>query len=134
MLVLVEPADGVDALGNLGEQVDDARPARWVEVGRNVALGLVDGVIDHRLEPDRLAVDGDPSSGGVDPRAELADDLAVDGDATLEDELLAAAARAQAGVGQHFLKPLLLVRLGIVVPCLNNRGFGRGVVAWCEPD
>ena len=100
--ILVEPADGVDPLGNLGEQVDDARTARRVEVGRNVALGLVDGVIDHRLELDRLAVDRDPGSRGIDPRAELADDLAVDGDAPLEDELLTAAARAQPACASTF--------------------------------
>ena len=48
--ILVETADGVDPLRNLGEKVDDARTARGVDVGRNVALGFVHGVIDIGLE------------------------------------------------------------------------------------
>ena len=36
----------------------------------------------------------------------------VGGNSPLKDELLAAAARAQAGVCEHFLEPIVLVRLG----------------------
>jgi hypothetical protein len=85
----VQTADSVDALGKLGEEVDHARTARGVEIGRDVSLGLVDGVIHDRLEPDRLAVDRDPCVCGVDARAKLPDNLPVHGDPPLEDELFA---------------------------------------------
>jgi hypothetical protein len=111
--VLVEAADGVDPLGDFGKQVDDPRTAGRVEGGRDITLGFIDGVIDHRLLLDRLAVDCDPSTRGIDPRAEDADDLAVDGDSTLEDQLLTGAAGAEPGVGQDFLKSLGCARFGI---------------------
>ncbi len=126
---LVEPADGVDSFGNLGQQIDDASGARWVGVGRNVAFGLVDGIVHHRLEPDRLAVNRDPGLGGVDPSAKLADDLAVDGDPALEDELLAPAARAEAGMRQHFLEPIVLVRIGGST-VLEQARLRHGLVPW----
>ncbi len=53
---------------------------------------------------------------GIDPRAEDADDFAVDGDSTLKDQLLTGAARAEPGVGQDFLKSLGRARLGIGEP------------------
>ena len=56
---------------------------------------------------------------GIDPRAELADDLAVDGDPPLDDVFLALPARAQARMGQDLLKPLGLAR-----PRLEGRGNG----------
>ena len=71
----------------------------------HVTLGLVDGEIDNLLQPDRFAVDGD-SGRGVNPGAELADDLAVHGDPPLEDQLLAAATRAQPRLRQDLLDPL----------------------------
>ena len=44
--VLVEPAHGVDPLGDLGHQVDGARPAGGVAVGAQVAARFVDEPID----------------------------------------------------------------------------------------
>jgi hypothetical protein len=87
--IFVQTADSVDALGKLGEEVDNPRTACGVEIGRDISLGFVDGVIHDRLEADRLAVDCDPRLRGVYPSAELPDSLAIDGDPPLEDELLA---------------------------------------------
>src|SRR5262249_25505958 len=104
--LLVEPADGVDTLGDLRQQVDDPGLARGVAIGRNVALGLVDGVIDAPLGVDLLAVDGDLLLVRVDAGAQLADDLVVDGDAALEDQLLARPPRPDPGVREDLLEPL----------------------------
>ena len=127
--VLVEPADGVDPLGDLGEQVDHAGPARGVVVGRDVALGLVHGVVDHLLELDPLAVDGDGRLLGIDPRAQLADDLAVDRDPPLEDVLLAVPARAEPGMRRIFWSRSGLPEPGskAVCPFLSDFGLGMGL-------
>ena len=106
--VLIKPADGVNSFGNFGEEIDDARPTCGVEVCRDVALRLIHGEVDHRLEADRFAVDSDARTGGVDPSAELADDFSVDRNAPLFDQIFAASARAETGVRQHFLNPLAL--------------------------
>ena len=103
--LLVEPADRVDALGDLREQVDDQGLAGGVVVGRDVTLGLVDGVIDVPLGVDLLAVDGDDLVLRVDLGPQLPDGLAVDRDSALEDQLLAGAARADPGVGENLLEP-----------------------------
>jgi hypothetical protein len=52
---------------------------------------------------DGLAVDGEPLFLGIDLRAELANDGAVDADAAGSDEFLAMPPRADAGVGQDLL-------------------------------
>ncbi len=54
---LVEPADGVDALGDLGQEIENAGATGWVVVGGDVALGLVDREIDGTLDLDLLAVE-----------------------------------------------------------------------------
>ena len=123
--VLIQPADRIDPLGDLGEEIDDPGPARRVEVGGHVTLGLVDGEVDDLLKPDRFAIDGDPGL-GVYPGAELADDLAIDGDTSLKDVFLAAAARAQTRLRQDLLKPLSCVSTGFVLES------GRGTT-WFRP-
>src|SRR5262249_29011128 len=55
----------------------------------------------------------------VDLGPELANDLSVDRDASLEDHLLTRAARANARMGQYFLQPLLETRFAA--------GFARGL-------
>jgi hypothetical protein len=74
---LIEPTDGVNPFGNFGEEIDDTRPAGGVQVSRHVALGLIDGEINHRLEADWFPVNSDAGTGGVNPNAQLADDLSV---------------------------------------------------------
>jgi len=102
--LLVEPADRVNPLGDLGEDVDDQGLARRVAVGRDVAFGLVDGVVNVSFGVDLLAVERDLLAARVDAGAEFADDLVVDRDPALEDEFLARPPRADAGVGQDLLK------------------------------
>jgi hypothetical protein len=88
---LVEASDGVDALGDLGQEIDDAWSAAGVVVGGDVALGLIDGVVDGDFEFDGDAIDGDFGLERIDLGAELLDGFAVDGDAALFDEFFAGA-------------------------------------------
>jgi hypothetical protein len=83
--ILVEAADCINALGQFWEEIDDAGSAGGIEIGGNIAFGLVNGEVHHRLEVDRFAVDGDARSSGVNPRAQLADNLSVDRNAPLPD-------------------------------------------------
>jgi hypothetical protein len=103
--VLVQPPDCVNPLGNLGQEVNNPRAPRGIEVGGYIPLGLVDGEIDGAFKPDGLAVDGDFRGCGIDARAELAHDLAIYRDATPEDQFLTTAPRAEPGVREDFLKP-----------------------------
>ncbi len=100
---LVESTDRVNAFGNLCEEINNAGPARRVGAGRDVSFRLVDRVIHHGLTADRFTVDRDSCSIGIDPSAELADDLSIDCNATLPDQLLTASTRAKTGMRQHFL-------------------------------
>ena len=59
LAVLVEPADGVDALIDVRDQVEGQRPAGGVVVGAEVAARLVDRPVDVLLGPDGMVVDGD---------------------------------------------------------------------------
>jgi len=85
---LVEPADGVDPLGDFRQEVEDARPSRRVVVRRDVALGLIDGEVDQAFLLDLLAIDRDGDPPEVDLGPEFLDDLTADGHAPLEDQLL----------------------------------------------
>lgn len=103
---LVEPADGIDALGNLGQDVDDARASGRVIIRGDVPFRLGDRVIDHPLEMDGLTVDGDLGLSRVHLGPELFDDFAVNRHSPLADDVLAGASRANTGVRQNFLQSL----------------------------
>ncbi len=103
---LVEPPDGVDALGDLGQEVEDPGPARGVVVGRDVSLGLVDREVDRPLQMDLLAVHRHGLAGGVDFGPEFLDDLATDRHPPLEDQFLARPTGTDAGMGEDLLEPL----------------------------
>jgi hypothetical protein len=96
---LVESTDRIDTLRNLREEIDNARSSCWIDVRRNIAFGLVDRVIDHRLDANRFAIHCDSSFIRVDSRTELADDLPVDGNSTLLDQDFTATPRANSGMG-----------------------------------
>jgi hypothetical protein len=122
---LVEPANRINPLGDLREQVDDPRASRGILIGRDVPLGLIDRVVDHPFEVDPLAIDRDLRTAGVNLAAELADDLTVHGDAALENHFLARAARANAGVRQHFLQPFHAAGSGLGRLSRPTRGLRR---------
>ncbi|SIN71420.1 hypothetical protein SAMN05444166_0354 [Singulisphaera sp. GP187] len=103
---LVEAADGIDALGHLGKDVDHPGAAGRVVIGGDVPLGLGDRVIDHPLEMDGLTVDGDLGLPRVHLGSELFDDLTVNRHPPLADDILAGASRADSGVRENFLQSL----------------------------
>ncbi|MFO0909391.1 MAG: hypothetical protein U0794_13740 [Isosphaeraceae bacterium] len=80
---------------------------------------------------DRFTIDGDLGASRVDLGSQLANDLAVDRDPSLENQLLAGATRPDAGVRQDLLKPILsrgrsasgrAGRIGASTRCLGFRG------------
>lgn len=85
----VEPADRHDALVDRHE-VHDGVAASLVRCRRDVAAGLVEQNIAPADGRDQLAVDLDLLGGGIDFAAKLGDDLAVNTDASFEDQLLGA--------------------------------------------
>ena len=89
--LFVESTHSVGALRNLGEKVDHPRFSRWVVIGGDIALGLMDCVIDVAFGVDLLAVERDLLLASVHFCTELAGHFAVDGDPTLRDQLLAGA-------------------------------------------
>ena len=93
----VEAADVEEPLLAVADVVLERDAAELVVHRRDDALGLVEGEVDAVLvEVDAHAVDVDDLGLRVDAHAQLGDDLAVDLDATLLDEVLADAARADA--------------------------------------
>ena len=76
LAVLVEPADGVDALADVRHQIDGPRPAAGIVVGAEVAARLVDQPVDELLAVQRLAIHAHGIA-GFDLRAQLADDAAI---------------------------------------------------------
>jgi hypothetical protein len=56
--------------------------------------------------PERLSVDLDPVLLGIDPRGKRVDRLAIHGDGSLENELLALATGGDARLGEDLLKPI----------------------------
>ena len=90
----------------LRNQIDDAGPAAGVAVGRDHALGLVDCVVDAAAQIERLAIDANLLLFGIDAGAQLVHDLPIDLDAAGGDQLLALAAAAKPGGGQHLLQSL----------------------------
>jgi hypothetical protein len=109
---LVEPADRVDPLGDLGQEVEDPRAARGVVVGRDVPFGFVDCEVDRTFDLHLLPVDRHRRFGRVDLGAQLANHLAAGRDAPLEDQLLAGPPRPDARMGENFLKSLRTRRVG----------------------
>jgi hypothetical protein len=87
--VFVQAADGVHALRDgARDQVDHTWPTRRVIRRRDVPLRFRDGQIDQPLALHGCPIDLDLRR-RLDLRAELSDRLAIDGDAALEDQLLA---------------------------------------------
>jgi hypothetical protein len=103
---LVEPADRIHALGDLRQQVDDARLSGRVVVGRDVTLRLVDRDVDRFLAMDHLPVEGNLRLARINLGPQLSNDRSVDGNAALENQFLTSPARADACVREDLLKAL----------------------------
>ena len=102
---VVEAADGIDAGGEIAEELHDGGTSFGIVDGGNVAFGFIQHEIDRRLDGlDGFAVNGDGVGVGIGFGAEFGDDLAVDGDAAGGDEFLGFAARGNAGGGEDFLE------------------------------
>jgi hypothetical protein len=104
--ILVEPADGKEAVWSLGDEIGDAGGAVFGAGGGDVSAGLVDEVVDELFGLDGPSVAGDLVAVGVEAEAELGDDASVDADAAFEDDLLAVAAASDAGGGEELMESL----------------------------
>ena len=102
--VLVEPADGVDALRHMRHEIDGARPAGGIVIGAEVAARLVDEPVDRPLDMQRLAIDGDGLFARLDLRAEFAHHLSIDRDTAAHDQFFTVAPGADARVCQKFIE------------------------------
>lgn len=105
--VVVQPADGVDVLAHLGQQIEDRRPVLGVLPRRHVAAGLVEQ--DVAVAPrhaDALAVDADVVAERVGPRAQLEHGGAVHRHAAAGDEGLRRAPRRDSGGGEDLLQAI----------------------------
>ena len=102
---VIEAAYGIEALGLVAHELHDGGAAFGIADRGDIAFGLVQQEIDETLcRLERLAIDGDGVRAWIGFGAELGDDLAVDGDATREDELFSFAAGGEAGGGEEFLE------------------------------
>src|SRR5690606_15975088 len=97
----------------LGNQVINGRPTLRIGARGNVTPRLVEREPDRPGQSDGPSVHVDPIPLGIDARAQLGDDLAVDAHAALPDHLLGRAPRGDAGAGEEFLEPH---RTGHVAP------------------
>ena len=86
--VLIEPAHRVNALIDMGYQIDGPGPARRIEVGAQVAARLVDHPPDGLFAVNLLAVDED-LAGVVNLGAQFAHHGTVDGHMAAGDEFVA---------------------------------------------
>ena len=91
--IVIETADRIEVVPLAGEQFVNGGAVEFVLAGANAAAGFVEGDVELAFGADGLAIDGDFVVERIDFGAELADDLAVDFDAAIEDELFAGATR-----------------------------------------
>src|SRR5262249_1543328 len=101
--VLIEPADGIDALGHLRHQVDGEGTASRIIVGAEVAARLVHKPVDGWFGLDGLGIDANVLP-RLDLRAQVAHSPAVGRHAPGGDEFIAVSPRADAGMGQDFVE------------------------------
>ena len=100
--VAVQAADRVDALPDIDE-IHHGPPVPLVTDRGDVSRRLVEDDRPVPLRPDLLAIDPNHGPDGVDPRPQLGDALAIDGDAALDDQRLGVATRTAASRGHHAL-------------------------------
>ena len=104
LAVGVEPADGEEVPPVCRQQVEHRPAIVRVVAGAEKLRGLVEGDEPLGPGPDRAAVERHFVPGGINLRAKQLDDLAIDGDATGEDQLFAFTAGSHSGLGEKFLQ------------------------------
>lgn len=103
--MIIEAADGVDALPDAAQMLNDSGAALGIVHGRHHAVGLVHGQIEKLAGGvEELAVDLDVIGGEVGLGAKLGDGFAVDADTAFEDHFLGVAAAGDAGLGDDLLE------------------------------
>jgi hypothetical protein len=68
---LIQPADGIDALFDVRQQVDGTGTAAGIAVRAEMTDRLVHDPVNELLRPDRVVIDGNLVGCGVDPEAEV---------------------------------------------------------------
>jgi len=103
--VVVQPANRVDVLAHVRQEVEHGRPVLRVLPRGHVPAGLVEqDVAAARRRAHALAVDADVVAVGVGPAAELGYRGAVHRHAAVEDQPLRRAPRRDAGGGEDLLE------------------------------
>ncbi len=105
--VEVEPPDRIYVFADAAQKIDHGRTPLRIGSRRHVPARLVEQQVAVMFRDFHTpAVDADVVARRVGFRAELADCLAVDGDASLEHQLLARAARGDARLRENLLETL----------------------------
>jgi hypothetical protein len=103
--VVIETADGIDALGQAAEKIPESLAAFGIGHSGDDFGRLVEHEIDATLVGfDKLAGGFDAVFGGVRFAAQFSDHLAVNTDLAADDELLGVAAGSDTGAGDNFLE------------------------------
>jgi len=87
----IESSDGIDALVHLDE-IHHCPPVSLVAHRGDVATRLIQQEVSRRLSAEQLTVNVDLTGAGIDLRAELRDDRAIDGNPASLNKLLGAPA------------------------------------------
>jgi hypothetical protein len=101
---LVQSANGEQSQFTRRHQVDCARPALGIAAGAQVAARLVQQEVSRRIAPHQLSVDAHFLLLRINARAQIADDLAVYADSSVDDVFFAFAARTESGRGEEPLE------------------------------
>ena len=99
----VEPPDRKEARPRVAHQIDDAAPARRIEIRADDALGLMEDPVLGPLGPQAFAVEADVLRLEIGLRAEFGDHSAVDRDAARGDDRFAGPPRGNPGARQNFM-------------------------------
>jgi hypothetical protein len=102
--VAVEPADGIDPLGNR-HQIHYRAAVALILGGGDVAARFVEQDVAWPLRLEQLAVDANSRASRIGLGAELGHDGAVDADAAGANQLFGGTARTDASRGEDSLQP-----------------------------
>ena len=103
--VLVEPTNGINALGDSRDQVNHLRPAAGVGTGRNISARFIDKQVHQLFALNALAINFNAVFQG-NLGTQFFDGGVIHGDAALQDQFFARPARAKPGSRKDLLQPL----------------------------